>query len=79
MDISTPTEGNICIPLTILELDGIFREFQTLYSELVRNKKQFVQMYPTEFEDTYMMDVEGFARELMLDPSECENALYILP
>jgi hypothetical protein len=26
-----------------------------------------------------MTTVESFAREFMLDPSECENALYILP
>ena len=36
-------------------------------------------MYPVEFEDNYMMSAENFAREMLLDPSECENCLYILP
>jgi len=36
-------------------------------------------MYPHEFEEKYMMNILNFARELLLDPSECENALYILP
>lgn len=27
----------------------------------------------------YLLNSESFARELLLDPSECENCLYILP
>lgn len=42
-------------------------------------KRRLIEMYPYEFEDSYMMSVESFAREFLLDPSECENALYILP
>lgn len=39
----------------------------------------FVQLFPVEFMDAYLTDIQCFARELLLDPSECENALYILP
>lgn len=30
-------------------------------------------------EDEYMINVEDFAREMLLDPSDCENAFFILP
>jgi hypothetical protein len=46
---------------------------------MIKLKKELIEYHPFEFEDEYMMSVESFARELMLDPSECENALYVLP
>lgn len=42
-------------------------------------KKILIDLYPTELEDNYMISIESFARELLLDPSECENPSYILP
>lgn len=38
-----------------------------------------MSLFPTEFEEEYMLSVESFAREFLLDVSECENALYALP
>ena len=38
-----------------------------------------LELYPTEFEENYAMSTENFAREMLLDPSECDNCLYILP
>lgn len=42
-------------------------------------KKIFINLYPTELEDKYMVNVESFAREMLLDASECDNPNYILP
>ena len=42
-------------------------------------KKDFVKLWPELFENDYMINVESFAREMFLDPSECENAFFILP
>ena len=50
-----------------------------MYTELVENKKTIINLFPTEFEEEYMLSVESFAREFLLDVSECENALYALP
>jgi hypothetical protein len=50
-----------------------------LYSELAVRKHAFIGMYPDILENEYMMKIEDFSRELFLDPSECENAFYILP
>jgi len=42
-------------------------------------KKIFIDLYVNEFEDRYMMDVKNFAREMLLDASECENPNFVLP
>ncbi len=42
-------------------------------------KNLFVEMYPTELEDKYMVSAKSFAREMILDPSECDNPTFILP
>lgn len=60
-------------------MDVISKQFQTLYSELISQKKIFVDMYPNELEDNYMVSIDSFAREMYLDPSECENPSYMLP
>ncbi len=39
----------------------------------------FIEKYPNILEDNYMIKVENFSREMLLDPSECENAFFILP
>ena len=50
-----------------------------LYKKIIVYKKQLIEKYPSLFDDEYMINVENFARELLLDPSECENAFFILP
>lgn len=47
--------------------------------KLIENKKQLMEKYEEAFEEEYMINVENFAREMLLDPSECENAFFILP
>lgn len=42
-------------------------------------RKIFTNMYPTELEDNYMVNVISFSRDMYLDASECENPSYILP
>lgn len=46
---------------------------------MIQKKQQIIDKYPTIFEDEYMIQVENFAREMLLDPSECENTFFILP
>jgi len=57
----------------------ISKEFKSLYCRLISMKKIFVEMYPEELEDNYMVSIDSFSREMYLDPSECENSTYILP
>jgi hypothetical protein len=57
----------------------ILREFEILYSQLISWKKIFIDMYPNEIEDNYLVSVQCFSREMFLDPSECENPSYMLP
>jgi hypothetical protein len=45
----------------------------------MKNKKTFVDKYPSQLEDLFVVNVESFSREMFLDPSECENAFFILP
>jgi len=42
-------------------------------------KKIFIDLYPQELETKYMISAASFAREMLLDPSECENPTFILP
>ena len=67
------------LKLTCLDFSQISKEFQTLYRELISLKKLFISMYPTELEDKYLVSAESFARQLMLDPSDCDNPTFILP
>ena len=46
---------------------------------MIRMKNEFVNEYTGKMEDEYMMQAVNFAREILLDPSECENAFFILP
>ena len=46
---------------------------------MIENKKNLIQHYGEEFQDRYVMDAKDFAREMVLDVSQCENCLYILP
>ena len=38
-----------------------------------------IELYPDLFKFKYGTSVKAFCREMLLDPSECENSLYILP
>lgn len=57
----------------------ILSEFQSLYTSLISHKSLLLSLYPTQFEDLYLVSTRSFARELFLDPSECENPSYMLP
>lgn len=38
-----------------------------------------VDKYPTKFEEDYMIKTVSFAREILLDPAECDSAFFVLP
>lgn len=51
-----------------------------VYERLVREKKAFIARFAEEFITQGIPQcVENFARELLLEASECENAFYMLP
>ncbi len=62
-----------------IENEKIFSELHSLYLRIMKNKKTFVDKYPSQLEDLFVVNVESFSREMFLDPSECENAFFILP
>ena len=50
-----------------------------LYQDLISHKKSLVAKYSDSFENEYMIDALSFAREMFLDPSDCDNAFFFLP
>jgi hypothetical protein len=42
-------------------------------------KKVFTKLYPEEMNDQFLVDIESFARELLVDASEFDSPNYILP
>ena len=65
--------------LFLIDFTNIAHKLQQLYSRTIQNKYNLIHNYADEFQDRYVMDVKDFARELILDVSQCENCLYILP
>ena len=70
---------NSRILTSIIENEKIFSELHSLYLRIMKNKKIFVDKYPSQLEDLFVVNVQSFSREMLLDPSECENAFFILP
>lgn len=49
------------------------------YSSLIAYKKWFSLTFSNEFSESFLVEAPSFLREMFLDPSECENASYLLP
>ena len=73
-----PKVANL-IKLISIDVDKICNELQSLYSQVITEKNQLIDKYNDKFEQEYMISAKSFAREMLLDPSECENAFFILP
>jgi hypothetical protein len=46
---------------------------------MIERKNRLISQYPDRLDEEYMINVQSFAREMLLDPSECDNAFFILP
>lgn len=62
-----------------LEIEHIQSQFLNQYKALIEQKKLMIETYPDIFKFKYGTTIKAFCREMLLDPSECENSLYILP
>lgn len=47
--------------------------------EALENKRNFVQTHNQAFYTAFLQDSNAFAREIFLDPSQCENPRFALP
>jgi hypothetical protein len=63
----------------MIDFSIVAHNLQQLYSKMIENKNNLVKNYGEEFEFRYVMNARDFAREMILDVSQCENCLYILP
>jgi hypothetical protein len=50
-----------------------------MYKEVIENKRVFVEMHNKDFYTAFLQDSKAFARELFLDPSQCDNPRFALP
>jgi hypothetical protein len=49
------------------------------YTSLIAYKKWFADTFSNQFNGPFLGEAPSFLREMFLDPSECENASYLLP
>lgn len=76
---SSKQEGNFKLTNLLIDFGMIARNLKQLYSEMMEQKNNLIKFYSDEFQNRYVLDAKDFARELVLDMSQCENCLYILP
>jgi hypothetical protein len=50
-----------------------------MYMEALENKRVFIQTHNHAFYTAFLQDSKAFAREIFLDPSQCENPRFALP
>ena len=56
-----------------------YRKWRALYIRALNNKNMFVKGNQEEFYTAFMAESAEFAREMFLDPSNCENPCFVLP
>lgn len=56
-----------------------YKKWKDMYIEANRNRITFVNSHEQEFYTTFVSHAEDYAKEIFLDPTQCENPTLALP
>lgn len=56
-----------------------FTKWRDMYKTAIDNKDCFMVTHGSKFYNTFIQSSKDFAREIFLDPTQCENPRFALP